>query len=39
MSLEMAKHFGLVSYVLRNIILTKDKIKEVGMKFGVQVAK
>jgi hypothetical protein len=37
--MEMAKRFGLVSSLLRNIILTKDKIKEVGMTCGVQVAK
>jgi hypothetical protein len=35
----MSKRFGLVSYLLRNIILTKYKIKEVGMKCGVQAAK
>jgi hypothetical protein len=39
MCVEMAKHFGLVPSLLRNIILTKDKIKEAGMKRGVQVAK
>ena len=39
MCMEMAKRFGLVSSLLRNIILTKDKIKEVGMKCGVQAGK
>lgn len=35
----MATHFGLISSLLRHIILTKDKIKEVEMKCGVQAAK
>jgi hypothetical protein len=29
----------MVSSLLRNIIIKKDKIKEVGMKCGVQAAK
>jgi hypothetical protein len=37
--MEMAKCFGLVLSLLRNVCLTKDKIKEVGMKCGVQAAK
>jgi len=37
--MEMATHFGLISSLLRHIILTKDKIKEVEMKCGVQAAK
>jgi hypothetical protein len=39
MCVEMAKHFGLVPPSLRNIILMKDKIKEAGMRCGVQAAK
>jgi hypothetical protein len=39
MCMEMAKHFGLVSSLLKNMILTKYKIKEVGMKCGVQASK
>jgi hypothetical protein len=37
--MEMAKCFGLVPSLLRNIIPTKDKMEEVGMKHGVQAKK
>ena len=39
MCMEIAKHFGMVSSLLGNIFLTKYKMKEVGMKCGVQAAK
>jgi hypothetical protein len=39
MCVEMAKCFVLVPSSLRNIILMKDKIKEAGMKCGVQATK
>jgi hypothetical protein len=38
MDMEMAKHFCLVASSLRNTVLTKDKMKEGGIKHRIPAA-